>query len=225
MVARKFFFSFYTNHPYQPQVRAEILLNFIHPNEANEDKHTDEGIIYLPPFIYTIYHFVIFPQRKIFFPLQDAWQKINSEPVCFGARDNSYGIFKITKTGGVKTMKLVHKSGYLSCCSSCPSSFWGCQSYLYVKDGLMTLITDTNRNILLPSKDHLIISHSGYAKHSYQFPGTHHKSPELVFHNPSSPLTLSRNQELWIWYGQDYAGYSESNNVGKTCADVYALYV
>ncbi|XP_029210092.2 uncharacterized protein LOC114973889 [Acropora millepora] len=154
---------------------------------------------------------------------KDAWQKVNSEPVCFGARGNSYGVFKITKTGRVKTMKLVHRSGYLSCCPSCSNSFWGCGSSLYSKDGLMTLITDTNRNILLPSKDYLIISHSVYAKHSYQFPGTHHKSPELVFRDPL--LTLSRNQELWIWYGQDYAGYSESNNVGKTCTDVYALYV
>ena len=37
MVARIFFFCFYTNHPYQPQVPAEIILNFVHPNKANED--------------------------------------------------------------------------------------------------------------------------------------------------------------------------------------------
>ena len=37
MLARTFCFCFYTNHPYQPQVPAEIILNFVHPNKANED--------------------------------------------------------------------------------------------------------------------------------------------------------------------------------------------
>ena len=36
---------------------------------------------------------------------------MNTDPVCFGARDDRYGAFNITKTGRVKTMRLVHKSG------------------------------------------------------------------------------------------------------------------
>ena len=33
------------------------------------------------------------------------WQKFKNDPVCFGARDNQYGAFIVTKSGLVKAMK------------------------------------------------------------------------------------------------------------------------
>ena len=39
------------------------------------------------------------------------------------------------------------------------------------------------------------------------------------------PLSVSSNQEMQIWYGQDWKDTSEGNNSGKVCADVYAWYV
>ncbi|XP_022778781.1 uncharacterized protein LOC111320374, partial [Stylophora pistillata] len=45
-----------------------------------------------------------------------SWQKINGEePVCFGAEDNQYGAFNMRKSGRVKTMKPVHRSGWVRC--------------------------------------------------------------------------------------------------------------
>ncbi|KAL9958378.1 hypothetical protein ACROYT_G035384 [Oculina patagonica] len=56
---------------------------------------------------------------------EENWQKLNTEPVCFGARDNQYGAFSITKSGRLKTMKLIHKSGSIKCNPDDSASYWG----------------------------------------------------------------------------------------------------
>ena len=156
--------------------------------------------------------------------LLDAWQKINTDPVCFGARDENYGSFSIPKTGRVKTMKLAHKSGWLKCNTALPESYWSCSHPDYTNK-LMTIITNANRQALLPLLGDLEGNQECAEKHSYSLEGTGHKSPELVFRNLSSPLPLSRNQELQIWYGQDWINCTEYNNGGTTCVDVYAWYI
>jgi len=92
----------------------------------------------------------------------------------------------------------------------------------------MTFITNINRESLLPPVEDLeeLPYHDvSVKKHTYNLDGNGYKSAELVFRNLSSPLFLSRNQELQIWYGQDWVGFSEDNNSGETCVDVYAWYM
>ena len=92
----------------------------------------------------------------------------------------------------------------------------------------MTIITNSNREAILPPDLKAMGSPAndcGQKKHIYSLEGTEHKSPELLFRNLSSPLSLSRNQELQIWYGQDFVDCSESGNSGNTCVDVYAWYM
>ena len=93
----------------------------------------------------------------------------------------------------------------------------------------MTIITNDNKEALLPPIADLEPSpfNNGCAnkKHCYRLDGTDHKSPELIFPNLSSPLSLSRNQKLRILYGQDWVDCSENENTGTTCVDVYAWYV
>ena len=38
-----------------------------------------------------------------------------------------------------------------------------------------------------------------------------------------SPIVSSANTELRLWYGEDLRGFTEGDNGGKTCADVYGL--
>jgi len=79
------------------------------------------------------------------------WQKINTEPVCFGSRNSRYGAFKFTKSGLLKTMKLVRKSGSIKCNPNDPASYWGCTyTAIYGNNGLMTIITSTNKEAILP---------------------------------------------------------------------------
>ena len=85
----------------------------------------------------------------------------------------------------------------------------------------MTIITDANKEAILPPAEDLKASPSGAfgnKTHFYSLPGYHHNSTELVFRNLVNPLSVSSNQEMQIWY------YSENNNSGKTCVDVYAWY-
>ena len=156
--------------------------------------------------------------------MAENWQKVNTDPVCFGARDDTYGALSITKTGRVKTMKLVHRSGSIHCNPNDVDSYWSC-THSGVGNKLMTIITNTNKDALLPPTGDLETNPGNGKKYFYSLKGTGHKSPELVFRTLSNPLSLSRNQELQIWYGQDWVDVSEGNNSGQVCVDVFAWYI
>ena len=159
------------------------------------------------------------------FSLLDIWQKLNTDPVCFGARGNKYGAFNITKTGRVRTMKLVRKSGSIRCNTVYGDSFWGCMKRAsYSSKQFMTIMTNNKGEALLPPTEALKDSGCG-KRYNYELEETGHKSPVLVFRNLSSLLPLARGQELQIWYGQDLVDCSEENNSGTTCVDVYAWYI
>ena len=127
-------------------------------------------------------------------------------------------------------MKLVHKSGSIKCNTNDPASYWGCTyEPNYGKNGLMTIITNAQKEAILPPAGDLR-AHSQneckYKKHFYSLNGTNHTSSELVFRDLPNPLSVSCNQELQIWYGQDWVDCSEHNNDnGKICVDVFAWYV
>ena len=158
--------------------------------------------------------------------LLDVWQKLNTDPVCFGARDNKYGAFNITKTGRVRTMKLVHKSGSIRCNTVYGDSFWGCiNPTAYSSNQFMTVMTNNKGEALLPPIEALKGSYACGKKHYYDLGDTGHKSPTLVYQNLSSLMPLLRGQELQIWYGQDLIDCAEAINSGATCVDVYAWYI
>lgn len=134
----------------------------------------------------------------------------------------------MTKSGRVKAMKLVHQNGSVKCHESYEGSHWGCSNIAaYPVNTLMTIITNDNGEAILPPKDKLNgwSDKCGGKPHFYSLEGTALKSLELSFSNLSNPLSFSRNQELQIWYGQDWIGCYESNNSGTSCVDVYAWYI
>ena len=148
------------------------------------------------------------------------------EPVCFGTKNNQYGSFNMKKSGRVKTMKLIHRSGSVRCNDKTISSYWGCTNPTY-GENLMTIITDANKEAILPPAEDLKALPSGAfgnKTHFYSLPGYHHNSTELVFRNLVNPLSVSSNQEMQIWYGQDWVDGGEKDNSGETCVDVYAWY-
>ena len=152
------------------------------------------------------------------------WQKINMQPVCFGARDNQYGALLITKSGHLKTMKLAHKSGSLKCNQDDAASYWGCTHVAgYGSNALMTIITNADGEAVLPPAGDLKASDVNI-NHFYSLDGTTHTSSELVFPDLANKVSVSRGQELQIWYEQDWIDYTEDNNSGTTCVDVYARY-
>ena len=122
-------------------------------------------------------------------------------------------------------MKLVHKSGAVRCNQVVAASYWGCRHEEYGKHGLLTIITNAkNESILPPAEDLKALNDCDNKKHFYSLQGTNHKSPELVFRDLSNQFSVSRNQELHIWYGQDWVDCRDVINTGTTCVDVYAWY-
>ena len=88
----------------------------------------------------------------------------------------------------------------------------------------MTFITNANGEALLPSVENLKTS-SACEEHYYVLEGVHQGSPELILGNLSRPLSLLKDQQLQIWYGQDWVNCTEPNNSGASCVDIFVWYV
>ena len=89
----------------------------------------------------------------------------------------------------------------------------------------MTIITNAKNEAILPPAGNLKAHQDCHRKkHFYFLNGINHKSPELVFGNLTNKVSLSRNQELHIWYGQDWIDCHDDINNGTTCVDVYVWY-
>ena len=148
--------------------------------------------------------------------------------VCFGAKDNSYGSFKIPVPGSIITFKLTYLNGSLNCDIEFPSikSNWGCKhSFLTTRLHTMgTHITDSNGERLLPKNEYLL-GKFGCLEIYYRLPWAKPDSPELLFDNFSVPLAVSTGQEFQVWFSEDLNDCEEGDNGGKTCAEVNGLYV
>ena len=91
----------------------------------------------------------------------------------------------------------------------------------YENHNLMTVITYSNKTVL-PLAEFLKGSDGKY--YTYQLDGADVNSTTLVFKLLPTPLVVLVGQQFQLWYAHDLVNYTEDNNDGKTCADVYALY-
>ena len=81
----------------------------------------------------------------------------------------------------------------------------------------MVILTDQNNKILAPEAS--TVKKAGY----YTLADYSCSSSALVFCASKKPHYVFANSELRLWYGEDLRGNSESDNGGKTYADVYGL--
>ena len=49
-------------------------------------------------------------------------------------------------------------------------------------------------------------------------------SPEIILPR-FSPYAVKSGEKLRLWYGEDLENFTENDNAGRVCCDVYALYV
>ena len=156
--------------------------------------------------------------------LSVGWQKVNVDPVCFGAKGDSFGTFEIHKPGDIYRLKLVHRSGYVNCAS--PRAFntkWGCliTGNSYYSQKLNVHITNENNTRIFPAN---VDGSLGLdVRFYYTLPGFNRNSPEIVFDSIPTPLSVVAGQKFRIWYGEDLAGKDEGDNNGTSCTDVYAF--
>lgn len=168
---------------------------------------------------------------------EDKWYKVRNmtnpqKLVCFSARGDNPGVFRIDREGFVAAIKLVHVSGHVSCgntnghsSSISYKSNWGCPiNHPYIGSSpLGTFITTPSRQVLFPRKK--IIGDKSKTTW-YSLPGFDHDSPILVFHDFSNPEFVQQGQELQLWYGEDLENIGEDDNSGEsTCVEVYVWYL
>ena len=151
-------------------------------------------------------------------------KKVSDKPVCFGAKDDSYGNFNIKEGGLINTFKLVHRSGAVRCGGALPASYWGCPVQSFGSKTLTTVLTYKNKTALLLA-DYSRNNHGcGLKYYTYSLNGIGVNSKELVFNQLSHQLPVFIGQEFQIWYAEDLTDCSEHDNSGETCADVFAWY-
>ncbi|CAH3192147.1 unnamed protein product [Porites evermanni] len=141
---------------------------------------------------------------------------MNTSPICFGARDNSFGSFVVPSSGKLASVRLVHLYGYVTCDKRNRAywSFWGCGHY---PEDVNVVITTSADNILFPSNEFF----TGLGLKRSSIPGYNSLSPELVLWAVSNPPNVAGGQELRLWYGPDLANSLEGNNGGTSCCHVY----
>ena len=139
---------------------------------------------------------------------------MKTSPVCFGARDNTFG--RVPSSGKLVSVKLVHVYGYVTCDKRNRAywSLWGCGHY--PKD-VNVIITTSFDKILLPSNEFF----TGLVLKRSSIPGHNSLSPELVLSAVPNLQNLAGGLELRLWYGQDLANSLEGNNGETSCCDVY----
>ena len=144
------------------------------------------------------------------------WRKLNSNPVCFGAKGNQFGRFRVEVGGSIQAVKLAHLTGQVTCNRRQVNAWskWGCgtpNSVLLIH----VFLTDASNTILLPMGQ----------SSPYTIPGYDAQSNEIIFSGFPNPLHLSSDGELRLWYEEDLRDQTENDNAGKSCTDVFAKYL
>jgi len=100
-------------------------------------------------------------------------------------------------------------------------SFWGSGDRASGLKNVNVIITTSSNTIIMPVSPFLNDQSTG--KWSV-LPGYDSLSPEIILPR-FSPYSVSSGQELRLWSGEDLANFTEGDNGGWVCCDVYGLYI
>ncbi|XP_031568966.1 uncharacterized protein LOC116303545 [Actinia tenebrosa] len=152
------------------------------------------------------------------------WKQLNVHEVCFEARHDRYGsLFNYIHAGLVGAIKLEYISGHVRCVSNIAyNSRWGCGHYSsFVKSPLNVVITDRNNHVIFPKKDYITNAGLWYW-HPFV---SDSNTKDLVFSDFAQPFYLPQYEQIRIWYGEDLKNWSEHDNQGRVCVNVYAKFI
>ncbi|XP_048578484.1 uncharacterized protein LOC116610740 [Nematostella vectensis] len=175
--------------------------------------------LYLFAVIVLVGHFTVSAVKAD----EGSWEKINTSPVCFGAKNDNYGTFKPTRHGFLAAVKLVHRVGYVA---NGPDqtvrSYWGSNREHHNLD---ILVTNTRNEVIFPLTGvrYMGVSNPG---RWYEMDAFNALSPELVLqHGFDKGYYVGPQSILRVWYGEDLYNYTESDNSGTECVDVYGYFI
>ena len=103
-------------------------------------------------------------------------------------------------------------------CSPSGKSKWGC-IWAGSTSNIATIITDANNNVLFPDRNR-------YPRdqwHRFILPGYDGATSDVVsFVNAVDPVYVDAGTTLRVWYAEDLNDFSEGDDSGRHCIDVYA---
>ena len=85
----------------------------------------------------------------------------------------------------------------------------------------MVITTSDDKRIILSPAEFI---KKGQRGKWARIPGYDSFSKEIVLNPFAKPYPVLAGQQLRLWYGEDLDDYTESDNGGKVCCDVYAQF-
>ena len=136
---------------------------------------------------------------------------------CAGSKHNDFATFTYRGNNGfVNAIKLVHRSGKIGCHAKAHTN-WGCSS----NHRTNMYVTDIYNAVMYPSP---VLTKPFQSGGWYHLPGYNHVSPFLVFSDVGTRFIYG-GQTMRVWYGEDLYNYTEGDNHGFTCFQVYLHFV
>ena len=152
------------------------------------------------------------------------WVKLNQNPVCYGGKGSDYGSFKVDTDVLIHKVKFVYRSGGIFCNPTKKAGYFGCPYAGLVEDYFAVFLTDTTNNPVVPASPVFFGENRGSPMRGwYRVQGHKTFATTVTLSTGSSSFQLKAGQEFRIWHGEDLFNNWETNNSGKTCADVYGL--
>ena len=149
------------------------------------------------------------------------WYKINNSPVCFGAKNDTFGSFQSTRAVTAYEIAIEKVSGGGVSCSGSQLSPFSCVNGGPANGLMGVYLVDLQNNPIVPRSPTYPANTNGF----YGVNGNNVQSQlvRLVAGNNRNGHHISLGQTLCVFYGEDLFNYAEFDNSGQTCVDVYAL--
>ena len=81
----------------EPKIKLQNMTQF----RRRTNKQSQPRIVLLYPVSLELFFFNVFHVL-----IETPWRKLNSAPVCFGAKDNQFGRFQVEVGGSIQAVKL-----------------------------------------------------------------------------------------------------------------------
>ena len=138
-----------------------------------------------------------------------------------GAKGDSFSTITMKVSGYLKSLRLTHKDGLLTCSIYSPkenSAYWGCKNQPDFR--MMILVTKMNNDVIMPRKD--LVNFNSYM--AYDLPGYTVDSDEIVF-DGADYIKVEKDEQLRIWFSEDLMKYTTSDNEGEILIDAVSTVI
>eukprot|EP00794_Sanderia_malayensis_P009994 gene9994-11015_t len=140
------------------------------------------------------------------------WKKLNGHPVCYGAKGNSFGVFLVSKTTRAYQIKIEHITGSLTC-NRRNYGYFRCSNHAFEVH-----VTDVGNRVIVPAAP---VQY--YKKPWYRLNGNDKAAKSVVLSTGLNPYTFLKHKTYRVWYGEDLFNFTEHDNAGNMCVNIYAL--